>query len=347
MVSYIQKICFGIPGTGKSNYVDKELLPSLGIVSESDNYIKTVFHPEYTYGDFMGKLLPLTKYDKVNYSYYAGHFLLTVAKAYKNILENPNNPSSVALVIDEINRGNSSAIFGPVFQLLDRDEDGWSSYETKLSEMEYTKLLELIGVTHKNAEYIIDDTLKIYGRDKLSERDKNKSFVKNRPEEMQEFNKLVLEPLKLVNEQMRLPPNLSIVATMNTSDTSIFFMDSAFKRRWDWEFVRGDKQHAMIENTSIFWSDFVDKLNAFFKKNSDSIRGIEDKQLGYWFIKASEGIITKDQIRNKLMFFVWDSVFTREKVPLLSLLGTEKENLVTFGDFIDYTDDFLLAIVHY
>lgn len=147
MTGYLQKILFGGPCVGKSHKIQK-ILSELDI-KDSSNYVKTVFHPEYTYGDFMGKLLPLTIEKKVEYKFYAGYFLEVLAKAYKNILINPTSPEPVALVIDEINRGNSSAIFGTIFQLLDREHDGenegWSCYETKLSEMEYFKLLELIA----------------------------------------------------------------------------------------------------------------------------------------------------------------------------------------------------------
>lgn len=149
----IQKILFGSPGTGKSYRINREIIPKdLGITSDK-NIVKTVFHPEYTYGDFMGKLVPITKSGgKPQYNYYEGHFLKALSKAYINILKSHDkegnkisDPENVALVIDEINRGNSSAIFGTVFQLLDRDEDGWSSYEINITEIEFTKLLELIG----------------------------------------------------------------------------------------------------------------------------------------------------------------------------------------------------------
>ncbi|MEA5601007.1 hypothetical protein [Nostoc sp. UHCC 0252] len=152
----IHKILFGSPGTGKSHRIVSEIIPKYLGINESiypENIIKTVFHPEYTYGDFMGKLVPITiSSGKVEYNYYEGHFLKALSQAYKNIKEaydtqgkQLSQPKNVALVIDEINRGNSSAIFGTVFQLLDRDEDGWSSYGINLTAIEFLKLLELIG----------------------------------------------------------------------------------------------------------------------------------------------------------------------------------------------------------
>ncbi len=125
MKSPIQKIIFGSPGTGKSYRIDHTIIPNqLGIDKDKnpENIVKTVFHPEYTYGDFMGKLVPMTKAGKVEYHFYEGHFLKAIAQAYKNILsaKEGENTRNVVLVIDEINRGNSSAIFGTTFQLLDQ-----------------------------------------------------------------------------------------------------------------------------------------------------------------------------------------------------------------------------------
>ncbi len=344
MTSYLQKILFGGPGVGKSHKI-QNILAELGI-SDSSNYVKTVFHPEYTYGDFMGKLLPLTIEKRVEYKFYAGYFLEVLAKAYKNILLNPISPEPVALVIDEINRGNSSAIFGTIFQLLDRENDGahegWSCYETKLSEMEYSELLELIGIIYDRA----DNAYKIRNGE-LKEAIKRHSnsegtFYKN---QLSDFQRKILDPIKITDKSIRIPPNMSIIATMNTSDNSIFYMDSAFKRRWDWEFIKGERQEASIDG-KYDWSLFVDNLNRFFVDNSKFIRQIEDKQIGYWFINAKNKKITTNDIRNKLLFFIWDSVFSRDKEGLRKLVG-ETNELITFSQFADQCDSFIEKIVNY
>lgn len=341
----IQKILFGSPGTGKSHRVEKEIIPKELKIKEKENIIKTVFHPEYTYGDFMGKLMPHTKGGKVEYKYYSGHFLQALAQAYKNYIEDKENPQNVILVIDEINRGNSSAIFGTVFQLLDRDDEGWSSYFINVTELEMVEILNLIGVKTRIAE------IKTLGGIEYEYKFLNQDhWVKDYITTFQP--KVDCVKINLQQRRIYLPPNLSIVATMNTSDNSIYFMDSAFKRRWDWEFVdiKADANTEVLKNRKIVlddvdkgeWVNFVNKLNEFIVSKYNVIRKIEDKQIGYFFI--NEEIITKDHIKNKLMFFVWDSVFTNNKKPLAELLGVEEKNLVTFGQFAEKVEDFVTEI---
>ncbi len=137
---------------------------------------------------------------------------------------------------------------------------------------------------------------------------------------------------------------------MNTSDNSIYFMDSAFKRRWDWEFVDWDDskppaatygQEGSLDNQQ--WKKLIRNLNDFIKSHHTSVRGIEDKQIGYYFIKQP---VTAEKIQNKLMFFLWDSVFNRDKKPLYKLLEVEPEQLVTFGDFTKMHNEFANKIMN-
>ena len=341
----LQKILFGSPGTGKSYKIDHEIIPEdLGITSR-ENVIKTVFHPEYTYGDFMGKLVPITRSGKVEYNYYEGHFLRALSQAYKNIYRaydkegnKISEPDNVALVIDEINRGNSSAIFGTIFQLLDREDDGWSSYGINITAIEFIKLLELIGTKfgYDDRGNINDYKLPPHdGVAKLETLQKKIEFLR----------------FKLVEKAIQIPPNLSILATMNTSDNSIYFMDSAFKRRWNWEFVNWDDSNppaatygkgGTLEEDD--WRKLIKNLNSFIKSHHASVRGIEDKQIGYYFIKQP---VTTEQIQNKLMFFLWDSVFNRDKKPLVELLKIERDDLVTFGDFTKLHNTFIENIMNF
>jgi len=344
----IQRILFGSPGTGKSHRVDKEIIPvELEIVGKPENVIKTVFHPEYTYGDFMGKLVPITRGGKVEYSYYEGHFLKALSQAYKNIIaihDKQGNKigekaDNVVLVIDEINRGNSSAIFGSIFQLLDRDDNGWSSYGININQIDFLTLLTLIGTDFPG--YDVNGKVNKYKFHKFSARDMDL-------EEFQE--KIAFLDFDLINRTIKIPSNLSLIATMNTSDSSIYYMDSAFKRRWDWEFIDINGESVKAEGIAFQnreeWRKFVEKLNTFIKSNHKYIRGIEDKQVGYWFIKDT--IISKSMIQNKLMFFIWDSVFSRDKKPLIELMFGEAskyhDQLITFGDFARQVDSFISKI---
>lgn len=370
----IQKILFGSPGTGKSYRIKTAIAQQVHVDINSPNYISTVFHPEYTYGDFIGKLVPLTRSGKVEYNFYTGHFTKAIGKAYKNLIEAKieydkerketlenykksisktrqeefseiekekleeeyrkikKQPKNVILVIDELNRGNSAAIFGIVFQLLDRSQSGWSEYPIMISDIEKIGLFGEIGFE----EYMKGDDKKYEYEGKnvsKTEFDKYQGWI---------FEDLSpMEMITLEKNQIKIPPNLSIVATMNTSDNSIYFMDNAFKRRWDWEFVNieDDNQRNVVETRRInlyehdtcAWNDFVDRLNAFIRSHYKTVRKIEDKQIGYFFINEQE--INHEHIKNKLMFFVWDSVFNTNRKPLTDLLEMHERDLVTFGQF--------------
>jgi 5-methylcytosine-specific restriction protein B len=364
MTTPIQRIVFGSPGTGKSYRIDNDdkkdggggiIRTELGIEKEKnpENIIKAVFHPEYTYGDFMGKLVPITtRSGKIQYNFYQGHFLNALSRAYENLIDVHDSDGkpiegrlvkNVVLVIDEINRGNSSAIFGPIFQLLDRDAKGWSDYCISINEIIFNKILELIGV-----EFSFDEHGKIKG---YTFGDKNHNIK----ELQKKFDYLGFD---LINKSIKIPCNLSIIATMNTSDSSIYYMDSAFKRRWEWEFIDVDsksvQQSGIAFNKREEWMEFVKKLNEFIIDKHKYIRGIEDKQIGQWFIKDSQ--ITNATIQNKLMFFIWDSVFSRDKKPLVHLLygddakkeeNQDKLKLVTFGDFAKKVELFIEKIKEY
>jgi hypothetical protein len=329
-ISYQQKILFGSPGTGKSYKIDKQIISNDLKITNSTNIIKTVFHPEYTYGDFVGKLMPITVGGNVQYKFYEGHFLKAFSQAYKNIIaaqDNDGEVEKVALVIDEINRGNSAAIFGTIFQLLDREPDGWSSYEVSVNEIIFNRLFELCDLKPHS---IVQGKIKTY---------------KFGDEEIETNTLQKKLNCHFENRTIKIPPNLSILASMNTSDSSIYYMDSAFKRRWEWEFIDVDSNPVLADGVAfenrVEWINFVSKLNTFIKSNHKSIRGIEDKQIGHFFITDEQ--ISKSSVQNKLMFFLWDSVFNRDKKPLVKLLFDEnsESELITFGDFASQVDLFI------
>ena len=393
--SPIQKILFGSPGTGKSYRVENKIIPDELNITDQSNIIPTVFHPEYTYGDFMGKLMPLTDDSgTVEYKYYSGHFLKALAKAYKNIIISCikyekdkkevteeykkeigktrqedfsseemsvlkekhskiiKQPENVVLIIDELNRGNSAAIFGTVFQLLDRNKNGWSQYPITISDLEKTGLLQAISLKkyfHKEKGYSFE-----YDGNSCKDKSEYNKYLDYIFSDLSEEERVTLRDQEC---KIKLPPNLSFLATMNTSDNSIYFMDSAFKRRWDWEFVNieddgqrnvvSSRKIKLYNNDTCAWNDFVDKLNEFIRSHYKTVRKIEDKQIGYFFI--NEETITEEHIKNKLMFFIWDSVFSNNRKPLTELLQMEERDLVTFGQFTqkDIVQNFVKKIIEF
>ena len=341
-----QKIIFGPPGTGKS-YSVKKIQEDLKVndTPENKGIFRTTFHPEYSYGDFVAKLLPLTKDGKVSYDIHAGPFIQTLAKA----LAYPDQ--HFLLVIDEINRGNCAAIFGDIFQLLDRNNEGVSEYQIDPSEL--------------TRQALIQEILRLQVSPLAQPTDEQKKTAED-----------------TAGARLFIPAKMSMIATMNTSDESVFYMDSAFKRRWQFQYI-GPNDHEKneekdgkpvlkenvecpqqnatimkknvagslvpltdIDHVTLTWEVLRKAINFFLLHNSKSVRRIEDKQLGLWFIKAKlnagKGEIAYEDIKFKLMHFLWDNVFARDKKPLLDLLNEnrsenklEDKHLATFGQFVE------------
>ncbi|MEG4055073.1 MULTISPECIES: restriction endonuclease [unclassified Microcoleus] len=349
----IQKILFGSPGTGKSYQIREIARDKLGIpLDDTTHTVKTVFHPEYTYADFMGKLLPLTQGNSVIYKFYPGHFIRILGMAYQGLIDGKKD--HYLLVIDELNRGNAAAIFGTVFQLLDRESDGWSSYEVDISEMELVGLLEAMRLK----PIIQDGTIEI-------KQEKTKipceDFCQRRKQELASENPDGSRVFSLLQQRrINIPYNLSILATINTSDESIYYLDSAFKRRWGWEYVKAPvgkfvdlsipKELLNVKLVSDgkqigWWSEYlyyIVGINELIKSNYQVIRRIEDKQIGWWFIKPENGKVELSEVKDKLMFYLWDSVFARDKRPLEQFLSTPNKqvNLTAYSDFLGVMEEF-------
>lgn len=218
-------------------------------------------------------------------------------KAYCEAWLNLDQP--FFLIIEEINRGNCAQIFGDLFQSLDRDESGYSKYEVEVS----TELSE-----HIKSELLGKVDIDLY-------QEKTKSNG-------EKFNSI------------KLPNNLYIFATMNTSDQSLFPMDSAFKRRWDWEFVPIDYEDAdslnILVGDSIYnWGKFISTINPKVK----DLTGSEDKQLGNRFVNPKDRNITFDQFRSKVLFYLWSEVYKDEFGNKDSIFKYEKEDS---NDAIDF-----------
>lgn len=266
IVAYEQKIYFGTPGSGKSWTIKKKY----EMTKKGNEYIKdeektkrvirTTFHPDTDYAQFVGCYKPKT-YDagnekKISYEFTSQAFTEAYVKAWSD-LENP-----YYLIIEEINRGNCAQIFGDLFQLLDRNKEGYSEYPIKAD--------------HDLREYL----------------------EQHLPEDSE----------GIMDGKLCLPPNLSIIASMNTSDQSLFPMDSAFKRRWSWEYVPIDYNNKVsalfkinIDGVAEDWHEFLKAVNEKIKKVTSS----EDKQMGNFFIKQS---VDEKEFCDKVMFYLWSEV---------------------------------------
>lgn len=288
----IQLIYYGVPGSGKSHTID-------GIIKEfpESQKIRVVFHPEYTNADFVGQVLPKSEDGNIKYEFKPGPFTKLLYRAYHN----PEN--KYFLVIEEINRGNAAAIFGDIFQLLDRIKKGDES-ET------------LDGNTYGigwSKYFVENDYINNYLRSPL-EYNQN-GFTENHGEAEVTFGDGITFT---ANTGIRLPPNLSLYATMNTSDQNVFTLDNAFQRRWDMTLVKNecddDEQIGATitaNDHSITWRNFQQQINKVIgeKSNENGLSSMEDKRLGCWFVKAENKAIPTDVFANKVLKYLWDDAF--------------------------------------
>lgn len=366
-----QIIYYGVPGCGKSHAVDAEINKAINEYNEGktdgdkilyeDQVMRVVFHPDYGNADFIGQIMPkIRERGGVDYIFKPGPFSQILRKAYLN------SSKPYFLVIEEINRGNAAAIFGEMFQLLDRIKDnkkdksgygpGWSSYS------------------------ILNDDVNDYIRDiKAYEKSDHSGCVKpNHPKDMLDGNgnpvdspdangkkeidfstatsfcslELILQGFdspQIFREStaIRFPPNLSIYATMNTSDQNVFTLDNAFQRRWEMKQVPNKLRNSLPENateeqkkeleaeidqyneyiggtkeeggTGVKWGVFRDKINKIIIKSAEDngLSSMEDKRLGGWFIvpkkpdekEDSKAVITKQAFAEKVLKYLWDDAF--------------------------------------
>ncbi|MDR0911814.1 MAG: hypothetical protein LBM96_04335 [Methanobrevibacter sp.] len=414
----INKIYYGAPGTGKSYTVNKKF----------PNYQRITFHPEYTYFDFVGGLKPVVDENgDISYSFVPGQFTKVLLKSYRN------KNKEFGLIIEEINRANTAAVFGDVFQLLDRDETGKSEYSiNNIDLVDY--LSKQLDLTDHNDditnEAIINEELSEDEKSYLEDKDASKELIelykklrneilkwnenniqigvtksyigfklitifssifvtsggklgfhiivrKNYnfkdpkniakylpraapktysvyilPSSSNEDIKYILKLIKqahgdkwekeaykmknisdnsgnngsvnkkfdeeLINElnegkirkegKIRIPKNFSLVATMNSADQGVFVMDSAFKRRWEFEYIPIDFGKCKYSTNNIAgfdveWGDFAEKLNKKLSKLGIS----EDRLIAPYFLKKSD-LNDKDKVASKLLIYLWDDV---------------------------------------
>lgn len=254
----------------------------------SDNY--TV---EFDKGIAVGEeLLKKSKESRIIYKFIPQAFLNAYMRAY-------STTDKVYLIIEEINRGNCAQIFGDLFQLLDRDENGVSEYCIKADADLRAYLEEELGAD--------SDAIK--------------------------------------DGELCLPSNLYIYATMNTSDQSLFPIDSAFKRRWDWEYepikYKNTNWIIDINGNKYSWVSFQREIN---KRIYDATSS-EDKMLGDYFVNPSDGIVTEKILLNKILFYLWNDVCKDGEGDIFKTADNEE---ITFSDLHgDGGTDKLIAMMTY
>ncbi|MCK0499032.1 McrB family protein [Helicobacter pylori] len=249
-------ILYGVPGSGKSYTLQRDYCNDNSVVE------KIVFHPDYSYSDFVGQIMPSVDDSSiVSYKFNPGPFTNILKKAY-------HNPQiKHVLVIDEINRGNAPAIFGEIFQLLDRlkhDKDGF-----KKGSSEYAiNNIDIANIVHS---------------------DKNASI--------------------------RIPSNLWIIATMNTSDQNVFTLDTAFQRRFSMQLIENsfenvddDFKNMKILDTDITWQQFCTTINEKIAQNNEGLSSMEDKRFGVYFVNIDD-LKSKENFAHKVIKYLWDDVF--------------------------------------
>ena len=290
----LQQIFYGAPGTGKSHTINEE--------TKDEDVIRTTFHPDTDYSTFVGAYKPTTKEvdlrdlsghkvvengeivkeDRIVYEFVAQSFLQAYVSAWKKYADaNEDEPQKQYLVIEEINRGNCAQIFGDLFQLLDRNDRGFSDYPIKADADMKRQLQKAFA------------GLLIAQKDEINAMYEGKDIVSQ----------------VLNGDILLLPNNLYIWATMNTSDQSLFPIDSAFKRRWDWTYMpisNAEKDWIIeVDGSKYDWWQFLEKINEKIGSTTNS----EDKKLGYFFCKAQDGVISAKTFVGKVIFYLWNDVF--------------------------------------
>lgn len=245
-------ILFGAPGTGKSYVIDQ--------AAKQYPRCRVTFHPDYTYAQFVGGYKPVPSQQTaggITYGFVPGPFVNTLIES----LENPNTPH--ILIIEEINRADPAAVFGDVFQLLDRNDEGSSEYSVRTSQ-----------------------ELKDYLQGKLSANAKEtlRALIVN-------LDQSETDAPAYDCSEIAIPNNMYIWASMNSADQGVFPMDTAFKRRWTFQYLPIDSDNGILQSAdgaflSEHWDEIRTNINKLLKSQGRDIP--EDKLLGPYFLSARE-----------------------------------------------------------
>lgn len=321
----LQQIYYGAPGTGKSYEINDLTKPY--------STIRTTFHPDSDYSTFVGAYKPVmqkvdlrdlsghivegVQEDRIVYTYVKQAFLKAYLGAWQKYAKGDETAEPQFLVIEEINRGNCAQIFGDLFQLLDRSDNGFSTYPIEADSDLQNEIKEAFA---DGGEYAFGNELDVD--------DAVDGYTSN-------YGKTLSDDIKN-GRVLLLPNNLYIWATMNTSDQSLFPIDSAFKRRWDWRYVKiadagkGWKIKCGIEYCD--WWTFVEEINKKIAKETSS----DDKKLGYFFCKPPKDsdTITEEKFVGKVLFYLWNDVFKDGDISLFKV-NDEPEAEICFDAFYD------------
>lgn len=319
----LQQIYYGAPGTGKSFDVNN--------ITKGYSTIRTTFHPDSDYSTFVGAYKPtmeetpvygaqgveVAKEKRITYTYVKQAFLKAYLGAWQKYAKGGETTEPQFLVIEEINRGNCAQIFGDLFQLLDRSDNGFSTYPI---EADSDLQSEIKAAFADGGEYALEKELDV---DSVVD-----EYTSN-------YGETLSADIKN-GRVLLLPNNLYIWATMNTSDQSLFPIDSAFKRRWDWRYVKiadaGKRWKIKCGNECCDWWKFVEEINKRIAKETNS----DDKKLGYFFCKPvkDSNVIAEDKFVGKVLFYLWNDVFKDGDISLFKVSNDENAE-ICFDAFYD------------
>lgn len=305
----LNQIVFGAPGTGKSYRINQKVDGNDEDVFGS-NYERVTFHPDYTYANFVGAYKPVSNGQDISYEYVPGPFMTTLVKAVKSLLS--NTPERFLLIIEEINRANVAAVFGDVFQLLDRNKDHISEYSIATSKDMRKYLMDELNCT--------EDAVK----------------------------------------EIRIPSNMYIWATMNSADQGVFPLDTAFKRRWNFEYIdideneEGMKDNSFVIEKIVLDGDPKEKFKIVWNKLRHAINdrltdmGVnEDKLLGPYFIAKSvmeggdEAFI--DAFKYKVLMYLYEDA-AKHKHDKIFAADVRKNPNKRFSQILKNFDNYGLEI---
>lgn len=304
-----QIIYYGAPGTGKSHKIKEKLA---GVSKE--NIFRTTFHPDSDYSTFVGAYKP-SKGKKPLYGLNGG---LTI----------------------RLNDGEDLSEEFITYKFI--PQAFLSAYMRAYSTTDDVYLI-IEEINRGNCAQIFGDLFQLLDRDEKGVSE----YTIKADADLKDFlvEKLGADSGAIKDGELCLPSNLYIYATMNTSDQSLFPIDSAFKRRWDWEYepikYKNTDWIINIQNNSYSWESFQREIN----KRVFSANSSEDKMLGDYFVNPADGIITEKMLLNKILFYLWNDVCKDGEGDIFKISATDD---ISFSELHgDGSADKLIAMMAY